>query len=208
MALSDPISISSMALALVGERGISSFEEDSDAAETCARLYPLAKAMLLSRGDWKFAKRKRQLNRSTTDPLNEWAYAYDLPSDRVQGTGARAVFNSADPDALPTTDFEHFGGQIFAEDTELYIDYTFDASEAEFPAYFLDLIVHDLAARIGEPVTGKTTKAEAMHLKAYGSPSENGEGGLMAVAKKADSKLNPPRSPLENGGPLIQARLG
>lgn len=207
MALSDPISISSKALALIGERAISSFDEDSDAAETCAQLYPLVKADLLSKYDWKFSKRKQQLARSTTDPVNEWKYAYDLPTDRVQGTGARAVYRSAGDDAKPITGFEHFGGQIYSNETEIYIDYTFDEAEGNFPAYFLTLIVNVLGSVIAKPVTGQTTQAAHLNEIAYGPPSDNGEGGLYAVAKRTDTKLNPPKSPVDDGGPLIAARL-
>ena len=81
------ITICNQALNLLGADTISSFTDTTnDAATVCNNIYETVKKQTLSMYPWSFALTKQQLSRSSTTPVNEWAYQYDLPSTAISGT--------------------------------------------------------------------------------------------------------------------------
>ena len=88
----DNLSICSDALILLGASPISSFTEGTDAAQACDRLYPDLRDTMLSTYVWSWTLKKSQIARLSTDPINEWEYAYQLPGDML--SGVLAVFES------------------------------------------------------------------------------------------------------------------
>ena len=82
MAAGDtPVSICADALILLGASPISSFNDGTDEANSCDRLYPDIRDMALSMYPWSFAYKKVKLARLITTPVSEWAYEYQLPGD-------------------------------------------------------------------------------------------------------------------------------
>jgi len=145
----------------------------------------------LSVTPWRFAMKKVQLAQLTTAPINEWKYAYQLPSDRI---GAPfALFNSSAIGAQPIKYYEVFGDQVFTDEVRLYCDYPFKPIEQAFPSYFTEFMVLAVAANIALPITDQQNNASHFRELAYGMPSENGAGGQLARARFADSSQQPPQ---------------
>lgn len=190
------ITICNQALNLLGADVISSFSDTSnDAATVCNNIYDTIKKQTLSLYPWSFALTKVQLARSSTTPINEWSYQYDLPATAVSGTPLQ-VYNSSATRVLPIQNYELLytasGPTIATNESSIYIDYiTSGISEGLMPSYFVQLLVYMMAWHLAEPVTDQTTKADYWRTVALGSITENGRGGYFRQAMNIDGRGKP-----------------
>tara|TARA_R100000805_G_C3608437_1_gene108897 strand:- start:471 stop:1091 length:621 start_codon:yes stop_codon:yes gene_type:complete len=188
MAVGDTdLSICSDALISLGASPLSSFTEGTDAAQACDRLYPDLKNTLLSTYVWSWTLNKIQLARLSTSPVNEWEHAYQMPGDHL--TGALAVFET-DGTAQRSVRYgwEIYGDQLVTNMDTVFIDYQRTVTEAKMPNYFVRLLRTALAAELAIVITDQATKADYFRALAYGSPGENGRGGLMREAMNIDAR--------------------
>ncbi|MDD9905663.1 MAG: hypothetical protein OXT06_19005 [Rhodospirillaceae bacterium] len=186
------IKICSMALTRLGEKTIGSFTEGTDRATICANNYPTVKDTLLSLYDWKFAITKQQLTRLSATPNSAWTYQYQLPATRLID-GPIAVYDTNVAGASPYKDFEVQGSVLLTEATAIYIDFLANnVAEENWPPYFVDLVVQALMAEIAMAITDQSGLAQKQHEKVYGTPVENGQGGLFGRAKARNSREDPP----------------
>lgn len=181
------VSICSDALINLGASPISSFTEGTDSAQACDRLYPDLRDTLLSTYVWSWTLKKVQLARLSTNPINEWEYAYQLPGDQL--TGALAVFeNDSSSQRSVRYGWELYGDQLYTNMETVYIDYQATVSESKMPPYFVRLLKTALAAELAIVITDQASKADYFRALAYGSPSENGRGGRMREAMNIDAR--------------------
>ena len=181
------LSICSDALIMLGAQPISSFTEGSDAAQACDRLYPDLRDSLLSRYPWSWSYQKVQLARLASAPLTEWQYAYQLPGDML--SGVRALFNTADTYGMPLRyGWEIYGDQVYTNEELVYIDYQASVNETKMPYYFIHLLRHAMAGELGMVITDQISKADYFRSLAFGTPGENGRGGLFREAMNIDSR--------------------
>ena len=163
MAVGDTdLSICSDALISLGASPLSSFTEGTDSAQACDRLYPDLKNTLLSTYVWSWSLAKIQLARLSATPINEWKYAYQMPGDHL--TGALAVFET-DGTAQRSV---RYGWEIYGD--------------------FVRLLKTALAAELAIVITDQVGKADYFRGIAFGSPGENGRGGLMREAMNIDAR--------------------
>jgi hypothetical protein len=87
--------------------------------------------------------------------------------------------------------YEIMGGRIFTDSAAIALDYTYDAPESTFPAYFQQLLETNLAAVFAGPIAEKADFYEQYYTRAFGTPSEKGEGGLYRMARQIDSRQQP-----------------
>ena len=194
--------ICSTSLVELGEETISSFTANTAPSKICGQIYPEYIKYLLSIHPWKFTLKKVQLARLTTSPINEWKYAYQLPSDLLI---LRAIYNSSSTNIVPQTNYEIFQDEIFTNETTVYIDYQYQPDESTFPAFFTQFVIMAVAARISMAITDDAKIEESKQVKAFGLPSDNLNGGLFGVAKKLDSLQSP--SPAIMADDLVAARF-
>jgi hypothetical protein len=181
------VSICSDALVMLGAGVISSLEEGTPAATACSRLYPGLKDTLLSRYPWSWSIRKVQVARLVTTPINEWKYAYQLPGDML--TGVLAVFDSASDVARPINHgWEVYGSQLYTNLETVYIDYQKTVTETSMPPYFVRLLRIAMASELAIVITDQVQKMEYLRGIAFGTPGENGRGGLFREAVNIDSR--------------------
>ena len=188
MAVGDTdLSICSDALILLGASPLSSFTEGTDAAQACDRLYPDLKNTLLSTYVWSWTLTKIQLARLSATPINEWKYAYQMPGDHL--TGALAVFETDGTDQRSVRyGWEIYGDELVTNMETVFIDYQQTITEAKMPNYFVRLLRTALAAELAIVITDQATKADYFRALAYGSPTENGRGGLIREAMNIDAR--------------------
>jgi len=202
MALTD-IELCSRALTRLGAHPIQSFTDGTDIASACDSVYGSILESELSVYPWRFAMKKATLAQLADTPVNEWTYAYQLPTDRI---GAPfALFDSTRVGATPFKRYEVFADKIFTDANQLVIDYPYKPSESAFPAYFSEFMVLAIASALAMPVTDQANTADFYHAKAYGTPSENGNGGALGRARRADSAQNPPQQIVDFS--LVDARF-
>ena len=196
------VTICNQALNLLGADTISSFSDTSnDAAAVCNNIYETVKRQTLSMYQWSFAFTKLQLAQSSTAPIGEWTYRYDLPSTAVAAQPFQ-VYNTSSTSSSPIRSFEIFyttsGPAIFTNEKTIYIDYITSAvTEALMPSYFVQLLVYMMAWHLAEPVTDQITKADYWKNIAIGPATENGRGGYFRQACNADGRGKPPYAILE-----------
>jgi hypothetical protein len=122
-----------------------------------------------------------------TAPLNEWKYAYQLPGNML--TGVLAVFES-NSDAARSLNYgwEIYGSQLFTNQETVYIDYQESVVESVMPPYFVRLLRIAMAAELAIVITDQVQKMEYLRSIAFGSPGENGRGGLFRESANIDSR--------------------
>ena len=189
MAVSD-VTICADALIRLGEQPIASFDDGTDAATICSTVYPTLKAYVLSKHSWRFTIQKKKLTRLAAAPLNQWAYQFTLPAQRLTD-GVEAVYNDDAQDAQPITNWEIKGNILFADDEEIWVDYQAPTDEDAWPGYFVEFMTVALMSRIAKAVTDQQNEADHWHLVAWGTPQENSQGGMFAEAKARNSQGSP-----------------
>lgn len=168
------IDIASNALVRIGVPPISSFTEGGAAGQAASNLYEPTINALLTEHRWRFSAAKRQLAQLTAVPLNEWQYAYQLPSDLL------LMFR-----VLPQGDYEIYEDKIYSNSNTLEIDYIFRANEALFPAYFQLACEYKLASEFALIVTSNRSLAETYEFKYQEQ---------IKKARFADSQGRPPNA--------------
>jgi len=185
------VTICSDALLMLGAKAISSFNEGTDEASVCDRLYPDIRDSTLVMYPWSFNTKKIQLARLLTAPNSVWRYAYQLPGDRL--ANPRAVYNSSSIGSPVQKDWEIQGDQLLTNLTAVYIDYQYELQEFAFPKYFVQLLKYMMAWHLAEPITEQREKAIYWQQISVGSPTENGRGGYFRTATNIDGQGQPSR---------------
>ena len=193
--------ICNKALALLGQSSISDFTTD-DKAVKCGALYPTYSQFLLSMYNWHFARKKSGSLSSTTAPTFGYTYAFTMPTDTLNIVN---VYNSTDKQVAPQSRYERFGAVLHTEFTPAYLDYTYDIDEDLWPSWYQEFVATALASRFAVSITEDDSKAQYYAQLAFGTPSENGEGGMYMMCKRIDSRQQPAKS--FPGQSLVAARF-
>ena len=176
----------------------------SDIAVSCDTIYSGIRDMLIAMHPWRFATAKRQLAQLVDTPLNEWTYAYQLPSDAI--LAPHAVFRDAVVGAQPFQDFEIFENKLYTDATTIIIDYRYAPSEGNWPPWFVELVTLAMTGAMAMPVTQNDGLASEWNQRAFGTYSENGMGGYFGVCALQNAQANPPIQIRDFS--LVDARFG
>lgn len=170
---STKIGLVSAALNLIGEPSLESFDEDRYAATVGSNLFDLIYENELQSNRWRFACTKVTLGRLTNVPLNEWQFAYQLPTDMLLPLHV-----------FPVTNYEIFADQIWTNQSTVDLDYMFKPEINKLPAYFSLMMVYALARDMIKPITEsdngvaifkdkyRQQRDRAMFADAQGRPSQ------------------------------------
>ncbi len=201
--------VASQALARLGEPPISSFSEATETAEKVSQLYESTILSLLGKYDWNWASRRVALSiDGALTPANEWRHAFLMPTLRLDRVGNPVrVYNSTALRAPEIFDYELEGKHLLTNNTTIVIEYIQRKAESLWPGYFEELAVEALAARLALPITEIATKEEWHTAMAFGTPSENREGGLFGSAMRADARYQPTAGLLDASDPITEARF-
>jgi len=123
---------------------------------------------------WRFATNQKIVNRLTDAPTGRYDYAYQLPSDMIMLHGATVNGN--------LIEYQVYGDKLFADTTEtdtVIVDYSFRASEVDFPSYFTLAVEFSLAIIFATSIARDASLASLMTERAESS---------MAKARSLDSQ--------------------
>lgn len=148
------ISLISKALILLGEKPLESLTDDRYGATVGANLFELIYENELQSNPWRFSVKKAALSRLVATPLNQYAYAYQIPSDCLL---VRHVY--------PRSHYEIFGDRIYSDATSVELDYQFKPDVTAVPAYFSSLLVYALARDMVQPITESDTGVKIFAAK-------------------------------------------
>lgn len=144
MALSTPansaIDVCSRALILIGAEPITSFDDDTSEALIAGNMYEdIARSNLVSTR-WRFASNQAVLNRLSDAPTGRFDSAYQLPTGQLF-IHAVTVNGFA-------IEYTIYGNKVFCDASpqdELVVDYTYRASETDWPSYFSVCVEYAMA---------------------------------------------------------------
>lgn len=182
------INIVNRSLLRLGVSSISNFT-NNDKGRICGTIYPTFSTSLLSMYPWRFAAKKSGSLTGGATPGNFWSNSFALPADFLT---LRNVYNTNDVKARPmTSGYERFGDVIMTNESAIYIDYTYDIDEDLWPDWYAEFVTTAFCAEAAFPITEDAQKESFWRQKAFGTPNQNGEGGLYRVTKAIDSRQQP-----------------
>lgn len=203
MARTD-ISICSRALMNLGASPITSFETPNDDVAAMLKVtYPEIRDTIISSYAWECMKVRKELTRAAGSP-GGYSYAYIIPGDMLGGPSG--VFPSIDA-KVGTSAFEVRRNRIVTDLPRVWVEYQARRVEAEWPAWFADLVTAAVAAEIAFFVTDQQSVKSDWEQKAFGTPSEGGLGGLMGKAMTLDAQSSG-NNPGIVSTALVEARFG
>jgi hypothetical protein len=202
----DAIDICNMALNQLKARNILSFEENTEEAYQCRRLYHFARGFLLRQQPWGFARRLAPLALTVYEsPLWRFLYAYPLDCLYI-----RRLFSARRPDR---TDYGRQGREvekawevfsvseaekvIGANLKEAYLDYTYDIKNAAlFPPDFVTALYYYLASELAVALS-----ADANLKQLNFQLMQN------ALRESAKNNYNEAKDRYRPSGSILEARL-
>lgn len=184
MARTD-ISICSRALMNLGAAPINSFDTPGDVAKFLKLAYPEIKATIIGLYQWELFKTMKEMTRAAGTP-DGFTYAFIAPGE-MMGPPIAAYWSNQ-PWIRATSGFEVRGNRILSNYERIWLEYTADRPEGEWPAWFADLVTAAVASELAFMVTDQQNVKDYWEQKTYGSPSENRIGGLMGQAMAIDAQ--------------------
>lgn len=142
-------------LILCGEKPLSSLSDNRYGATVGVNLFELLYENEIQSNRWRFACNKKQLGQLTQSPLNEWQFAYQLPSDMLLPLGA-----------FPRCEYEIYADRVYTNNSTFALEYMFKPDVSKVPAYFNLLMVYQLAQNMIKPITESDNAVQLM-MKAY-----------------------------------------
>jgi hypothetical protein len=136
------LSIISNSLLILGHDVLTSLSDSGRVARIAINLYDDIKQDELTSSNWNFAKQKVQLAKLTTDPVDEFSSAYQLPSDLLKLLKI-----------TPRTNYRIYGDKLYTNESGvIFADYIANVGEETFPPTFSRMLSMALAADEAIPV--------------------------------------------------------
>lgn len=151
---STKIELISNALVLLGEKPLTSLDENRYGATVGAALFEHIYENELQSHPWRFSMKKASLSRLVAEPLNQYQYTFQMPVDCLL---PRFVY--------PRTGYEIYGQHLYANQTSIDLDYQFKPGIDKIPAYFAMLMHYALARDMAEPIKEKQASIETFARK-------------------------------------------
>ena len=144
------VQIISKAFLLLGEPNPVLDLDATPTTSAASQLYDLLVQELLTSHIWRFALFTVELNQTTSDPENDyWQNQFQLPANYLTMVN---LYKDGQRD--PWIDYQIFGDKIWTNQTApLYCVYLYDPGPANYPAYYIQLLVYKLAALIAMNIT-------------------------------------------------------
>mgnify|MGYP003134000504 FL=1 len=136
------IDVCNRALVLIGASPMTSFEDGTNEALVAVNLYEDTCRSTLVNTRWRFASNQKILNRLSDEPTGRFDSAYSLPSDAI-------YIHTLTVNKSPIK-FDIYGKVAFCDATindEVIADYSFRQTEVNFPSYFVQALVYELAGQ-------------------------------------------------------------
>ncbi len=147
MAYSE-ISICNIALGLIGEDSIRSFDEKNKRARLCKNFYEYVRDSVLVKTQWPFASAYKKLNELSLDTTEtvENMKGYVLPNDCLKPLDV-APFGTNQP-------WYQYGDTLFTDAVPVYLHYTkYVTNTGSFTLPFINIVAAHLALLLSPPVT-------------------------------------------------------
>ena len=135
------IDICNQGLVLIGANTIASFTDNTVESKVANQLYETTLRSLLTKARWRFATKQAQLTKLSTDPLDIWDSAYQIPNDAI------LIHTVTVSDNVIV--FDRYNEELYTNTSSsdvVICHYTYQPHEKEFPDYFTQAVVFELAS--------------------------------------------------------------
>lgn len=156
------IGLCARALIRIGATAITAFDEGTAEAEVADALYVPVRDALLSAHAWSFATVQATLPRLDTEPVADYACAYQLPADFLRALGAGTGGRGSG------VEYRIAGKALHSDAEPLILTYIARPQEADFPAFFDQALIARLSAEFCIPLTENSSRAETLVKLAEG----------------------------------------
>lgn len=199
------LDVVNLGISKAGGEKVASLEENTPLAMLAREDYPQVTALMLSKHRWVFAKVVARLTQLATAPAGcPRTYAYQRPVGLV---GNVHDYRSGPRDDAAKVSCLQMSDHIASDAAEVWVEYTANRGEETWPPWFVDVVVCAFAEVVAN-AKQRRLRAQELRIELYGNPEDRGEGGLIGLAKAADSHDAPKRTlEWEGGGALVEARV-
>jgi hypothetical protein len=183
------IEIASLACGLIGTKGITTFDDDTDEARICKAFYGIARDALLEARVWTFATKRLNLTPHADAPVFGYTRKFEIPSTVVR------VHRVDDGSLDGALDWRREGQFILSDADEVFITAVVKETDTSLysPAFCIAL-AHKLAALIVVPLSddGKKQATMAALAEKYlkDAAGTDGAQGRAERVRSADSIAN------------------
>lgn len=135
------IDICNQGLVLIGANTIASFTDNTTESKVANQLYETTLRSMLTKARWRFATKQAQLSKLATNPLDKWDSAYQIPNDAI------LIHTLTVSDNVIV--FDRYNEELYTNtgtNDTVVCHYTYQPHEAEFPDYFTQALVFELAS--------------------------------------------------------------
>jgi len=182
------VQIISFAIAKLGNKPISSLENQSDIVNAAVQAFDILLPIILSEQTWRFACKIQQVSQLVTEPIiDNWRYIYELPGDYL-----KMIRQWPHNYSYEIYENRHMYSNV---NGPLYIEYMFEPSVFQLPAHFYNY----LSLKIAEHLA-LSNGHNVEFSKKLGADSDSAR----ATALAADAQSRP-QSPLASQ-PIISNR--
>lgn len=156
--MASPIDICNSALIKLGVRKISSFSEQTKAAQLCSEMYDRLRRKLLRHHVWNFAIARESLTEDTLNPpAFEFSHSHILPSDYLR-------ILKVNPDSDPIWKIE--GDRLVSDCETVDAKYIRDVTEVDkFDSIFKEALAYLIASELSYNLLQSPSQAELMYNK-------------------------------------------
>ncbi len=154
------IDICAQSLIKIGANTISSFEDGSAEARVAAALYDPTKDGLLSSHPWTFATKFADLAQTTDEPLADYDYVSQLPSDVLR------IISAGYSTTSQGLEYKIIGDKLYANAEDVKMKYIARVSEEYLPAFFQNVLRLKLSAEFAPILTENLTLADFLGKQA------------------------------------------
>jgi hypothetical protein len=190
------------ALAEIGRAPNFSIDDDTKLGGLVDIFWPRAVARCFGLTDWTFCRRTTRLTRQEAEPQTGYAYGYDLPGDRI-GEPLKLLYDARDQ--RPLRDFRIEGDTLFCDDEAAWAVCRVEVDPAYWPVQFRDAFAVALSALLAVPLMQDLELAAEKEVKAFGTRSEGGAGGMFGRILAQNRTAGPVSAPLLGNDPLTGA---
>lgn len=163
--------ICKMALALLEEAPITSYDDDTGTVANLCRIhFPITRDVLLRRHPWNFAIERASLAADSTNPATGFAYRYQLPADCLRILPLEYMAEQNGGAIRHVVEGRYIHTDAEAPLKVRYVKQVTDTTQ--FDVLFVDALAKTLAGRLAGFITGKQSYAERMMAMAQDALKE------------------------------------
>lgn len=157
--MSNKIDLIANSLIILGEKPLSDLDDGSDVADIISNTYTPFKLDILANYEWTFTQKQAKLNKIVKTPVLRYTSVFQLPSDFLRIKNVYADSSGS----ITLDDYSIKSDGLYCSEDEIFVEYSANVDEEEFPAYFGEYFSYAFATKINMPITESDNKQSLLN---------------------------------------------